>query len=216
VLLETEESAQEFFALHFVMREAWDLPQDDELLDASLSDEWIDLGAGEGAEARAPDDDEGPKSSPRSVLRQRLREAVPDSGQLRLFMDENPFASWGGGAVRVDLVGPLRPEVWEAATLAVLSCEALGVYLSRRYDAVFRNPAREAALRDQVDSMLTHWKGAPTALGADGFGASESGFEGFEDLAANVAAVLRGTEPPGWHRLEWTPDGDGAVATRTY
>jgi len=151
------------------------------------------------------------------VLRGRLRKAVPDDGELHLFMDENPFASWGGGAVRVDLIGPLQPNAWDAATHAVLSCEALGVYLSRRYDAIFRSsPSRERLLRDQVDSALSHWKGAPVALGDRIVGASESGFEGFEDLAANVAAVLRGAEPPGWHRLEWTPHGAGAVAARTY
>jgi len=231
-----EAAVEHFFALHFTMREAWDLPQDDELMDASIDHDWVDLGGATeesaaaedqtataqptvavSATAAAPAPPKSP-SSPAAVMRGRLREVVTSSQDLQLFMDENPFASWGQDAVRVDLVGPLSAEAWQAATRAVLACEAHRVYLSRRYDAVFWCPKNSRELiENQVAGALSHWKGSRTTLGdSGGVGLSGGGFTGFEDLAANVGAVLRGVEPPGWHRLEWTPHGDGAVPLLTY
>mmetsp|Transcript_65555 Transcript_65555/g.152281 ORF Transcript_65555/g.152281 Transcript_65555/m.152281 type:complete len:371 (+) Transcript_65555:55-1167(+) len=212
---------ESFFALHFTMREAHDLPDDDELVDASLGSDWVDLGqdvdqeedAGRGAFAPS----EGTRSqSPRSVLRRRLNEVLSDRGDVQVFMDQNPFAHWGQDAVRVDLVGPWQSEAWDTVARAVLACEALGVYLSRQYDAVFWCPSEVHPLLEvQVACALSHWKGSPVAMGS-GFGLTGSAYAGFEDLAANVSAVLRGEAPPGWHRLEWTPHGAGAVPHMTY
>lgn len=70
-------------------------------------------------------------------------------------------------------------------------------------------------MEDQVASALSHWKGSGADLGG-GFGVSEAPFAGFEDLAANVSAVLQDKKPPGWHRLEWTPHGSDAVPHMTY
>jgi hypothetical protein len=39
-----ERCAEHVFQVHFTMRETWDLPQDDELVDASVGSDWIDLG----------------------------------------------------------------------------------------------------------------------------------------------------------------------------
>jgi len=227
---QVQERLEGLFALHFTMREAWDMPQDedDELVDASLEADWVDLGPSAGAEGSEEQQDVGrspataaaesrPQArSPRSVLRSRLREVLPDLQDVHAFTDENPFANCSREAVRVDFVGPLRPAVWDAAGRAALACEAKGVYLSKQYDAIFWPPAQlRAPLDDQVACALSHWKGQRASLGT-GFGISGTGFTGFEDLAANVSAVLRGERPPGWHRLEWTPHGAGAVPHMTY
>lgn len=224
-----EESIEHFFALHFSMRESWDLPQDDELLDASIEDSWIDLGTASSPSKRPPSSAEGEEPSaipraprsPTGVLRGRVLEVLPRDQNFHLFMDSNPYAAWGDGLVRVDILAPLTPEAWQAASRAVLACEAHRVYLSRSYDAVFWcSPTARRLIEGQVSNALSHWKGkrlAPgDAAGAGGVGVSGSAFRGFEDLATNVGAVLHGAEPPGWHRLEWTPHGEGSVPYMTY
>jgi len=200
--LQPEHRFESFFALHFTMREVWDLPQDDELTDASLDRDWIDLGdpsvlAGGGEACGGDSDSTGGGAanqgrSPAALLRGRLNKVLPECLDLHIFMDENPFASWGPREVRVDIIGALTPDSWDAASRTILACEAQGVYLSRRYDAVFwgAEPSMLPLLEEQVVCALSHWKGEKMSLGL-GFGLAESAFTGFEDLAANVSAVLR-------------------------
>mmetsp|Transcript_114662 Transcript_114662/g.320403 ORF Transcript_114662/g.320403 Transcript_114662/m.320403 type:complete len:426 (-) Transcript_114662:231-1508(-) len=218
------EHVEHFFALHFTMRETWDLPQDDEVVDASIEDDWVDLGAEGGGVAAAVGvgHDEKvvgtatPCHAMGALLGKRVQEVLRDSRDLFLFMDENSFAEWGRDALRVDIVGRLASSAWQDAARVVLACEAHRAYLSRRYDAVFWCPEPlKLQLEDQVSSACRHWKGERATLGG-GVGVSGTGITGFEDLAANVTAVLLGDEPPGWHRLEWTPDGAGAVPFETY
>lgn len=229
-----EEAVDNFFALHFAMREAWDLPEDDELLDAALIEDWVDLGSGAGGaggqqpqqqppseEMEPPVAAATPEPSGRpaaAVLRARLMELLPRHGGLHLFVDRNPFATWGQEAVRVDVLGPLTPEAWEAATSLVLACEGHRVYLSRRYDAIFWPDLElQPHIERQLACARAHWKGQPIALsGSETLGLAGVLLTGFEDLAANIKAVLRGSTPPGWHRLEWTPHGAGAVPHLTY
>merc|ERR1719387_3106148 len=100
------------FALQFTMREAWDLPEDDELLDACLESDWVDLGttmdAGEINNKRGDDNkthhgEEGKQqdgefveerpNSPRAVLQGRLRQVLPAREDLYIFMDDSSLAS---------------------------------------------------------------------------------------------------------------------------
>lgn len=236
-LVEASEAHSRIFALHFTMREAWDLPQEDELVDASLEQDWVDLGssaaeipegsstaAGRTATSSLAGGGATTKSAQpvTAVLRERLREALPDCEDLHVFMDANPWADSAapveGSRVRVDFAGPLTAEVWEAATKTVLACEALGVFLSRRCGVVFWLPEDSPdrpLLQQQVSSALGHWQGAPTSVQA-AIGLEGMGFGGFEDLAVNVSAVLEGRQPPGWHRLEWTPHGADALPMKTF
>lgn len=236
-LLEASEAHSRIFALHFTMREAWDLPEEDELVDASLEQDWVDLGSsaaelpegsstGAGRTASSSLAGKGAtmkNSQPvAAVLRERLREALPDCEDLHVFMDANPWADSAvpveGCTVRVDFAGPLTAEVWEAATKTVLACEALGVFLSRRCGVVFWLPEdspERPLLQQQVSSALGHWEGRPTSV-QSAIGLEGMGFGGFEDLAANVSAVLEGRQAPGWHRLEWTPHGADALPMKTF
>eukprot|EP00930_Biecheleria_cincta_P014414 TRINITY_DN12402_c0_g1_i1.p1 TRINITY_DN12402_c0_g1~~TRINITY_DN12402_c0_g1_i1.p1 ORF type:complete len:452 (+),score=123.26 TRINITY_DN12402_c0_g1_i1:77-1432(+) len=240
-LLEASDAHSHIFALHFTMREAWDLPQEDELVDASLEQDWVDLGSSEqleahseiaaagaeaaggaGAKKTAKPQNKLPTSPVAAVLWERLREALPDCEDLHVFMDANPWAGSAASAegcpVRVDFAGPLTAEVWEAAAKTVLACEALGVFLSRRCGVVFWLPEDSPSrplLHQQVSSALSHWEGKPTSV-VSAIGLEGMGFGGFEDMAANVAAVLEGRQAPGWHRLEWTPNGDDALPVKTF
>jgi hypothetical protein len=203
-----------FFLVHFTMREAWDLPQDDELAEASVGSDWIDLGCqlNDGGISSIDMEDEDDDSqavprSPQSVLRRRLREVLADQEDLYVFMDENPFASSQIGTVRVDFAGVL-PRSWDAVHRAVLACEAHGVYLSHRFEVLFWPPAElKERLEHEVQNALGHCKASAEYLrkGRDGFGLAATGVSGFEALAENVSAVLSGYSPPGWERLEWTP-----------
>lgn len=227
-----EREIEQLFLVHFTMREAWDLPQDDELVEASIANDWVDLGC-EGAgtqeagssldEKEEQDDqaeDEGTEASrsPQAVLRKRLREVFLDRDDVHIFMDDNPFASSQNTAVRVDFAG-LLPNAWDAVARVVKDCEARGVYLSRRFEVLFWSPQdlRER-LEGQVESALSHCQGAPERIskGSSGFGLTGCELSGFEDLSDNVSAVLGGHAPPGWHRMEWTPNCAGAVPHLTY
>merc|ERR1712008_428617 len=159
--------------------------------------------------------------SPRSVLRSRLQQVLPLDADVNAHVDTCGTTSDGqarGGMV-IRLAGPLRSEAWETACRSALGCEACGVYLSGCYDAMFSNPSPDLVqpLEDQVACALGHWSGrrAKCADGA-GLGLEDASFAGFESLTINVAAVLRGEAPPGWHRLEWTPHGTDAVSHMTY
>jgi len=224
-----ERAMERIFLVHFTMRESWDLPQDDELVDASIASDWVDLGNEVGA---TPTDD-GPSEmedktgedgmrSPQAVLRKRLREVFLDREDVHVFMDDNPFATsqkqCSSRPVRVDFAGML-PDAWDAVARAVLACEARGVYLSRSFEVLFwcSEDLREH-LSGQVESALSHCQGTPERIsrGSLGFGITGCDLSGFEDLSDNVSAVLSGHTPPGWHRMEWTPHGAGAVSHLTY
>jgi len=221
VILDEQIVEEAFFLLQFTLREAWDPAPDDELTE----EDWVDLGTSKAVEQAQETLAQARASSPsrprstQSVVRQRLLDAIPHNRQdLLLFMDRNPLTSCGADVVRVDLLGPLRADAWQAAASVILNCEAHQVYLSRRYDALFWAPAAlRSPLEGQLSCAMSHWKGATAELGhLGGFGISGTLAAGFEDLAANVKAVLRGVEPPGWHRLEWTPHGAGSFAYMTY
>jgi len=264
------------FTLRFKVRDAWDRPEDDELLDASLVNEWIDLGSctdavnnsdaaapnpkavneegdeeppgvkkgqenkqEEGEEVKKEEEEEGRNESdmgnkkgllqsqaaapadhshgllsPRSVLRSQLQQVLPPDADVNAYVDIDGSSSDGqahGGMIC--LTGPLRSEAWETACRSALGCEACGVYLSGCYDAIFSNPAPDLVqpLEDQVACALGHWSGHRANLVLE-----DAAFAGFESLAINVAAVLRGEAPPGWHRLEWTPHGNDAMSHMTY
>lgn len=205
-----------FFVLHFTMRRTWDLPQEDELVDAALEQDWIDLGTSsdEGVIQSQPKE---AARSPATVLRERLCQALPECGDLHVFMDGNPWEADDASSVCVDFAGPLDAKVWDAATETILACEASGVYLSKQCGVRFggTDDTMRASLQEQVTSALSHWKGTEHSS-VLGFGLDGMGFGGFEDLAANISAVLRGVTAPGWHRLEWTPDGADALPHMTY
>jgi len=258
------------FTLWFTVRDAWDQPEDDEMIDASLENEWIDLGSSSAtasdddtvasnpapAEEREDNDQAGEeevedgketkddgenerddKGEPAQhqaaaatrrgplptgpELRSRLQQMLPTGADVDAFVDMHGPGIEGqaSGGMVIRLEGPLRPESWEAACRLALGCEACGVYMSNCYDAMFRNlaPALVQPLETQVACALGHWCGrrAKCVAGA-GLGIEGGAFAGLEGLAANVAAVLRGEPPPGWHRLEWTPHGAGAVSHMTY
>eukprot|EP00929_Paragymnodinium_shiwhaense_P023025 TRINITY_DN14514_c0_g1_i1.p1 TRINITY_DN14514_c0_g1~~TRINITY_DN14514_c0_g1_i1.p1 ORF type:complete len:597 (-),score=151.68 TRINITY_DN14514_c0_g1_i1:416-2098(-) len=218
-----------FFLLRFGVREAVDAaPHDEELLDASLENDWIDLG-GCGDDATQKEqrrEASSSQSSLQALLRTRLHKVLPqEEAGLSILMDsgdEKPGSASAGRCTKVDFVGVLRPESWAAATKAVLSCEAAGVYLSRTYSAYFSCPEEPLSehVQSQVTNCLSHWKGQRTETlpGTDGacLGVDDLAYACFEDLSANVSAVLLGKKPPGWYRLEWTPSGVGAVPYKTY
>jgi len=252
------------FTLRFKVRDAWDQPEDDELLDASLVNEWIDLGnckdASSGCAAATPtptarnedakeehEEKEGGGDessmgnegelvqghsatpadrgqgmpSPRSVLQARLQQVLPTDADVHAQVDTDDTSSDGQarGGIVIRFAGPLRSQAWETACRSVLGCEACGVYLAGSYDAIFSNLAPDLVqpLEDLVACALGHWSGdrAKCIAGA-GMGLEGAAFSGFESLSTNVAAVLRGEAPPGWHRLEWTPHGTDAVSHMTY
>lgn len=219
-----ERTLEQFFLVHFTMRESWDLPQDDELVEASIANDWVDLGNEGGAQSTTgndstnTDDGAGSPKSPQAVLRQRLQEVLHEREDVHIFMDDNPFATTQKTAVRVDFAGVL-PHAWDAVSRILLACEARGVFLSRRFEVLFWSPRdlRER-LEGQVESALSHCEGAPERIsrGPSGFGLTGCDMSGFEDLSVNVSAVLSGHTPPGWHRMEWTPHGAGAVPHLTY
>jgi hypothetical protein len=225
VPLETCEDrcAEHVFLVHFTMRETWDLPQDDALADASVGSDWVDLGR-EGdlncpviqAEERDDDNTEVVHQSPRSVLRQRLREVLVDAEDLYVFMDESPLCPSHAGTVNVDFVGRL-PSAWQGARRAILACEAHGVYLSHRFEVLFWPPPElRDGLQDQVKNAVSHCQDASERISTGGFGLACNGIAAFEALADNVSAILQGHPPPGWHRLEWTPHGTSALPCHTY
>jgi len=195
------ECLHHFFAVHFTVRVNPDLPQDDELLDVSLENDWVDLGSVADAEpASSSVGDSTRRRSHKAVLLSRLRTLLMEKEGLHVFTDTDSLCSTGPELAGADIVGALEPEAWQAASKTILACEAAGVYLSRHYDALFwcPGPLREA-IQDHVASALSHWKGRELSLGS-GFGLSDSSFNGFEDLAANIDATLLGAAPPGWHR----------------
>lgn len=218
--------------IHLVLRDAWDMPQDDELVEASLGSEWCDLAPMEADVAAAARS--AAELPAKDVLSKRLRALLPENKGLHVFMDRNPFAAlWSReAALRVDIVVALKPEAWDAATRALLTCEAGGIYLARRYDALFFAPPESgkvgevAGIRAALQEQVAHATAFAAEVGSSGvtkatrgssgFGLEAGALESFEDLAANVAAVLHGTPPPGWHRLAWTPHGVGAVPHLTY
>lgn len=213
VQLDVEQSIEDFFAIHFTMRRPEDLPQDEALSDALLENEWVDVRSSERIAEVCDEHRTGPLQAPESVFRRRLRDMISDD--MHVFMDSNPYASWGRDDVRIDFVG-LLPEAWDTAMELVLSCEARGVYLSRRFEALFWSHGRlRKRLEDQVSCALSHLKGSAVQCSA-GFGLVGEDVSSFEDLAANISAVVSGGVPPGWHRLEWMPHGAGAVAHFTY
>lgn len=205
-----------FFVLHFTMRRTWDLPQEDELVDAALEQDWVDLGTSLDEGLRQSQPKEAARS-PAAVLRERLCQALPECGDLHVFMDGNPWETDDASNLCVDFAGPLDAKVWDAATQTILACEASGVYLSKHCGVRFggADDTMRASLQEQVTSALSHWKGTEHSS-VLGFGLDGMGFGGFEDLAANISAVLRGATVPGWHRLEWTPDGADALPHMTY
>lgn len=215
-----ERSIGAFFMLQFTVREAWDLPEDDEFAEATIGSDWVDLGLESetvGEDVGARDDADSP-TTPQAVLRKRLRELLHEQDQLHLFMDGTPLASSQTDSVHVEFAGSL-PGAWDAAARAALACEARGVYLSRRFGVVFQCPeALQGQLEDQVESALSHCQGTAerVSMGPSGFGLTGCNFSILEDLADNVSAVLSGSSPPGWHRLEWTPHGDGGLRHHTY
>ncbi|CAE8584491.1 unnamed protein product [Polarella glacialis] len=91
--VEKDRCDDRIFALHFTMRAAWDLPQEDELVDASLEQDWVDLG-GPNSESSNPEDHGGIASSQggsssrplQSLLRERLSEAILACDDLHVFM----------------------------------------------------------------------------------------------------------------------------------
>mmetsp|Transcript_75899 Transcript_75899/g.210664 ORF Transcript_75899/g.210664 Transcript_75899/m.210664 type:complete len:480 (-) Transcript_75899:94-1533(-) len=214
VKLEEGDHFGSLFALHFLLRGADDIPYDDELLDASIEADWCNLGS-EGSSNK--DDVFEETRSLQAVTKARLQKVIPpDHFELHVFTDECPG---GMGTTtkspHMDIIGCLDPNRWDAATRAVLACEANGVYLSRSYDAFFWCPeALQKLIEDQIACALSHWKGDRAS--SDCCGMVGVDFASFEDVTANVSAVLQGSGPPGWHRLEWTPDGDGAVPHMTY
>lgn len=221
--LEMDQPFDEFFMLQFTMRELCDLPKDLELVNASLDDEWLDLGSSEHHFQGQINDEHregsGVLSSPQMVLRRRLRKLLPDHERLHVFTDASPSAATSSGrrCQRIDIVGSLC-DAWDVATQTVLKCEAGGVYLSRRYDALFwcEDGERKAHIQEQVRCALSHSKHGSAASFDRCFGFQEVEISGFEDMAANVLAAIRGQKPPGWHKLEWTPHGTGAVPHLTY
>lgn len=207
-------AVQHFFLLRFTLRDVWELPQDDDVADTSVDGDWVDLGGGGASGTRTED----------SAVRSRLLEVFSSDRRLHAFMDSDSHIGIGArGVERVDVVGELLPEVWRAASQAVLAAEAHQVYLSRSYDAVFWCPsAMEWRIEDQVSSARSHWKGEKAPVAAHGagpvggVGLYGTDLTGFEDLCANIGAVLRGVDPPGWHRLQWTQEGEGSVPYMTY
>jgi len=197
------------FAMHFVMREVWDLPQhEEELRDMSLTSEWIDLGPKTTSCSNCTG--RGGTSKPLGeLLRERLREALQGTA-LYVLMDSNPWLP-GGDLMRVDFVGELKPEVWDAAVRIGLSCEALGVYLERRCGCMFWLPKDAAELQTRLENQVTaalDCKEARRVEIGSGFGLEDLDIDDFEDLAGNISAILRNQAPPGWQRLEWTPAGE--------
>lgn len=218
---EEDRSTEHLFLVHFTMRETWDLPQDDELADASLGSDWIDLGR-EGdlscpvLEDRADDATDLAQPSPQSVLRQRLREALAGQEDLYVFMDDDPVAPSPLGVVQVDFVGRL-PSAWDSARRAILACEAHRVYLSHQFEVRFWPPPElRDSLQDQVKNAVSHCQDASESISHGGFGLVATGIPAYEVLADNISAILRGSSPPGWHRIEWTPHGTAAVPCHTY
>lgn len=226
--LEVQGAYGDLFTLSFELRPSWELPQDDEHFDACLEREWVDLGPDE--EGRSLEDDTPQRDIPRwspsraiAVTQERLREAIPHSGDVAIFIDQlsvsDPASERSGQAIRLDLVGPLKAESWDMACSAVLACEARQVYLSREhYSASFRFEQTSEMwqhIESQVATARSHWKGELSSLDP-GIELIDTGFDGFEDLAANISAILRGVEAPGWHRLQWVPDGADAVPHMTY
>jgi len=210
-----ETHVEYFFALHFTMREMCDLPHDEEIADASIEDDWVDVGGGAAVAAVGGADVQ--RNAMATLLRARLLEVLSGRDGLHLFMDDNPFASWGGDALHVDFIAPLTSDAWRSAAEAALACEAHRAYLSRRWDAIFWCAKRERSfLEDQAAQACSHIRGGARTAPLGGIGVVGLGTTGLEDLAANICAVLRGEEPPGWHRLEWTPDGAGVVPYMTY
>jgi len=225
VRLDTQERVVDnFFLVHFTMRESWDLPQDDELVEASIANDWVDLGLegvgdkpSEESQDGCIEDGTASPRSPQAVLRNRLSEVFLDRHDAYIFMDDNPFASSHQKSVRIDFAGAL-PDAWDAVSRVILACEARGVYLSHRFEVLLWCPQdlREC-IENQVESALSHCQGAPVRISrGQGFGLAGCDLPGFEDLSDNVSAVLSGHAPPGWHRMEWTPDGAGGVPHLTY
>lgn len=219
-----ERETGSLFLVHFTMRSSWDLPQDDELVDASIATDWIDLGSAGSTPEDGSDKTEDTQDkavalprSPQAVLRQRLEQVSLERPDVHVFMDDNPFATSEGTAVRVDFVGVL-PDAWDAAARIVLACEARGVYLSRSFEVLFFCPDDlHERIEGQVESALSHCKGPPERIfRGSAVGLTHCDVSGFEDLADNVSAVLSGHAAPGWHRMEWTPHGAGAVPHHTY
>lgn len=221
VPLEFDQCFDKFFALHFTMRELSDLPQDVELVDASLDDEWLDLGASEHQFDGQINDEHrahsGILGSPQMVLRRRLQRILPDHEHLHIFMDTNSLTTWGQNSPRIDIVG-LLPDAWDMAIQAVLKCEAGGIYLSRQYDALFccQDDEWRTKLEEQIHSSLGHSTGGSLTNIGSCFGCQGADIVGLEDMSANVLAVLQDQRTPGWHKLEWTPHGTGAVPHLTY
>jgi hypothetical protein len=223
------EFVQGVFSLRLKIRGMDDIPHDDELLDASLESEWVNLGTGrtplqESTQSDGPMDVE--PLSPRVVIKSRLDKLLL-SGRDDLFtFDILPVALGKGNDedescrntdvdAWVDLVGPLESRSWQAAVEAVQQCEAQGVYLSQSYDATFwcseTETARNASLRHVVGLI---------DLGEESSGQVPYGLVGaelanFESFSTDIAAVLRrsssGAESQahisvgsaaGWQRLD--------------
>eukprot|EP00927_Polykrikos_kofoidii_P014220 TRINITY_DN16220_c0_g1_i1.p1 TRINITY_DN16220_c0_g1~~TRINITY_DN16220_c0_g1_i1.p1 ORF type:complete len:435 (-),score=73.83 TRINITY_DN16220_c0_g1_i1:171-1475(-) len=191
-----EVSHNAVFALHFTLRGVDDVPHDEELLDASLEKDWVDLGSGGTGD-----------SAVKTLLQKRLGLVLPSSHHdVHIFMDTVPLTFGGGSsgaadvsattaptAMRVDLVGALSSSSWEAATKTVRACEARGVYLSANFDIHFWYPeGLHRPFADQLAGALSHWK----CMSVEGAFAAccvavRADIASFEDLAATVTSVFK-------------------------
>eukprot|EP00927_Polykrikos_kofoidii_P014221 TRINITY_DN16220_c0_g1_i2.p1 TRINITY_DN16220_c0_g1~~TRINITY_DN16220_c0_g1_i2.p1 ORF type:complete len:435 (-),score=86.52 TRINITY_DN16220_c0_g1_i2:647-1951(-) len=184
------------FALHFTLRGVDDVPHDEELLDASLEKDWVDLGSGGAGD-----------SAVKTLIQKRMDLVLPSSHlNVHIFMDTVPLTFGGGSsgaadvsattaptAMRVDLVGASSSSSWDAATKTVSACEASGVYLSANYDILFWYPeGLQRSFADQVARALSNWKGMSVeGAFAACCVAARADIASFEDLAATVTSVFK-------------------------
>mmetsp|Transcript_52623 Transcript_52623/g.112250 ORF Transcript_52623/g.112250 Transcript_52623/m.112250 type:complete len:410 (-) Transcript_52623:213-1442(-) len=225
--LVAESEHEQFFSLQFTIREKWALPRDEELIDACIEDDWVDLGADSPpvSPGKLPEQPAHTMSSSamgssmmisscgatatskRALIRDRLLKVIDNIPKAHLFMDHpSHLQMLSNDGIAVELVAPLDVDAWQDVAHAVLSFEANRVYVADTYSAVFWcSSDMERPLREQVGEALRLWKGTPSEeCSGGGFGFVGSSLPGFEDFAANVGAVLQGEDLPGWERLAWT------------